>query len=265
MDNNIFNDNNNNPSTTGGNEGSTTTAPEASSFLDQLVGEGRKFKDVESLARGKAEADRYVDQLRTELETQRQLNEEKLDKLLEAITAKDKGTSSVGGVDSGTGTNFNDNRQDTRDATSPDTTSEDIESLVKRMLSEREQQQSAQSNLATVDSKMKEIYGEKAGEVLITRSNELGISREDLKRMAETSPTAFLKLMSDSKSTSSSSFSSTPNRVNTTSLGVNNNSNERGWSYYRDLKKRNPREFWNRHQEMGQLIEKVGREAFYNS
>ena len=39
------------------------------SFLDQLVGEGKKFSSVEEMAKGKLESDRYIGELETRLES----------------------------------------------------------------------------------------------------------------------------------------------------------------------------------------------------
>jgi hypothetical protein len=67
--------------------------------LEALVGEGKKFKTAEDLARGKLEADNFVKQLQTELATLREdLNgriklEEFMDRLEKTPTATANGNS----------------------------------------------------------------------------------------------------------------------------------------------------------------------------
>lgn len=247
MPDNIFNDDNSNDTDV--------------NFLDQLVGEGKKFKTVEDLARGKAESDRYVDQLRSELDNQRKLNEEKLDQLLESV--KNKSTNTANG-NTQTPTNQNTSGSPDGGNTSPNDAGSDIESLVKKALKEQEDLTRKEANVQVVTEKLTELYGEKASNVVKTRANELGMSVKQLEEMASTSPKAFLTLVTGEKA-ESNSLNTTQTRVNSQSLSENNKPVGTGWSYYKELKKKNPSEFWKRHGEIYQKVQEMGHDKFYNS
>lgn len=240
-----------------------TTNTETETFLDQLVGEGKKFKDAEALARGKAESDRYVDQLRTELENQKKLNDEKFNELLSAV--KNKGTHTATGDNTQTPPNSETNSRpsDNSDNTNPNDAAGDIESLVKKALKEQQDLTTKEANLNAVDQRLTEMFGDKAASVVDERSKELGLSKAQLKEMASTSPKAFMKLIAGEE-TKTTNF---PNRVNSASMESSNNRsiNEQGWSYYKKLKKENPSQFWKRFHEISEKVQKVGPDKFYNS
>lgn len=236
---------------------------DSDTFLDQLVGEGRKFKSAEDLARGKAESDRYIEQLKTELENQKRLNEEKFDELLR--TVKNKSAQTAEGNNSQTpDSHINSSRPSDVDNTSPNDAGGDLESLVKKTLKEQQDLTRKEANVQAVNQKLAEMYGEKAASVVKTRAEEMDMSLSSLKQMAETSPKAFLKLIAGEES-KSTGLSGVQSRVNTESLGVSKPNSEQGWSYYRDLKKKNPAEFWKRHNEIYEKVQRVGADKFYNS
>ncbi len=198
------------------------------SFVAQLVGEGKKFKDVESLAKGKLEADRHIgeitktlDELRAELAKQ-----DYAKTLLEQMNK---------GSDAGA-------EQPTPNLTSPSNTenttqsASDIESLVERVITEKEKNRTLNQNLGVVSEEMEKKFGDKAGQVLKTRSQELGMSLDRLKEIAAESPTAFFQLIG--VSAQKPSMAAAP-QSSVRSEGFNPNSADRDFDYYQKLRKEN--------------------------
>lgn len=234
-------------------------------FLDQLVGEGKKFKTVQDLAKGKAESDRYVDQLRVELDNQKKLNEEKLDRLLESM--KGKSTETAKGIES-TARAPDSSRSTDEGKTSPKDAGEEIKSLVEKALKDRDEQTKTESNLRQSEQALDELFGEKARDVLKERAKTLGVTVDYLKQTASTSPSVFMKLVTG-EDAKSKDFSTAQARVNSEALNASSNNRtsnkEQGWSYYSKLRKDNPSEFWRRHGEIYDRVQKVGAETFYKS
>ncbi len=159
-----------------------------SGYIEQLVGDGKKFKDVEALAKGKLEADRHISEI---TQTLAELREEvaKQDYAKDLLAKlQNKGTES-GTVNSATENN-------TGNSASGNTTQEtSIEALVEQAILKKEQSRSIEQNIATANEAVVAQYGEKAAEVVKAKAQELGISVERLKEIAAESPTAFLQLV----------------------------------------------------------------------
>lgn len=154
--------------------------------FSQLVGEGKKFKTPEDLAKGKLEADRFIEQLTKEqAELREELKrfvgiEEKVESLLKAQQAVQSPSTPAPAAPTGP----------------VDQT--DINKLVNDALSAREAQNSAASNFKTSQQAVIEANGgniESARKAIVDRATALGVSVEYMKSQAETSPTAFLALM----------------------------------------------------------------------
>jgi len=210
----------------------TTTADQVTqtndSFVAQLVGEGKKFKDVESLAKGKLEADRHIGEItRTLDELRAELAKQDYAKTLLEQMSK--------GSDAGA-------EQPTPNTTSPSNTenttqsASDIESLVERVITEKEKNRTLNQNLGVVSEEMEKKFGDKAGQVLKTRSQELGMSLDRLKEIAAESPTAFFQLIG--VSAQKPSMAAAP-QSSIRSEGFNPNSADRDFDYYQKLRKEN--------------------------
>lgn len=198
------------------------------SFVAQLVGEGKKFKDMEALAKGKLEADRHIgeitktlDELRAELAKQ-----DYAKTLLEQMSK---------GSDAGT-------EQPTPITTSPSNTenttqsASDIESLVEKVITAKEKNRTVSQNLGVVSEEMEKKFGDKAGQILKNKSAELGMSLDRLKEIAAESPTAFFQLIG--VTAQKPTMAAVP-QSSVRSEGFNPNSQDRDFDYYQKLRKEN--------------------------
>ncbi|MNY19707.1 hypothetical protein D3C86_1531530 [compost metagenome] len=69
-----------------------------------------------------------------------------------------------------------------------------VMNLVKNVLTQTEQQNSAKSNVLQVQNTLKAKYGEKTIEVLDAKASELGTTRQQLGELASTNPALVLAL-----------------------------------------------------------------------
>lgn len=153
-------------------------------YLDRLVGEGKKFKTVEDLARGKYEADAYVErlteeqkELRAELEKRVGL-EEKLDSLLKAQEGRDRKPN-----DPPAGKQVDDL---------------DIDKLIDGKLSERAKAEQERTMFQESQKAVVDHFGgdaEQARQFVAKRAQELGVTPEYLGSRAKESKQAFLALV----------------------------------------------------------------------
>lgn len=213
-------------------------------YLEDLVGEGKKFKTPEELARGKAEADAFIKRLQDEAAGLRQelSTRQTLEQLMDKMAAE-KGTQQ---------TNPQSYNQDSEGGEGKGTvkslTEEDIARLVEERLSTAEKARIHTSNLETVKKALESSFGSDYVTHLKAKASELGVSEDYLNNMAKETPKAFLKLVEASgepRGTPNGLFSPPPSH----SLPSSNNkgfspTGQRKHSWYENLRKSNPTEYW---------------------
>jgi hypothetical protein len=205
--------------------------PTSPSVLGDLVGEGRKFNDVEALARGKLEADRFIEQmkqenasLKTDLEKQayRLGVENQLKETASVSTAELSDPNNLSGTS---------NTADTQSSSSE----ADIESLVEQTLKKRELEGVAKNNIAVVESELEKAYGTEAAAAVQQKANELGLPMSELQGMAAKSPSAFMQLMGKPAPVSSPLVQGSIRTEGSTMQA----SSEKDFGYYQRLRKEN--------------------------
>jgi hypothetical protein len=213
-----------------------------SDILGSLVGPGKKFASVEDLAKGKLQADLFIKKTTDENAQLRQvvadLSKETdtsaaLKQLVEHLMTK--GTPAPGdkppqsnGADT---SNSRDNQLGlTRD---------DVVALLKQ--SERDKV--AQANRTEANRKLHSMYGDKAPTVLANKARDLGLSVDNLKALAESSPKAFSAMLGldTNEAPPSASRPGAAGRGSVNSAAalrkdVHNNTGLRGTKYYEKLK-----------------------------
>jgi len=229
------------------------------SFVDHLVGDGKKFKDIEALAKGKLEADRHIgeitktlDELRAELAKQ-----DYAKNLLEQMS---KG-SETGAEQPTPVTTSSSNTENTTQSAS------DFEALVEKVITAKEKSKTASQNISVVGEEMQKQYGDKTADVLKAKSLELNMSLDRLKEIAAESPTAFFQLIGVKKmgeKTSTSTGVTTQSTIR--SENFNSYSQDRTFEYYQKLRKENRSLYYSPkiQNTMLQDRERLG-DRFYNS
>jgi len=215
----VFEENKEQPSETNkeNNEGS---------FLDSLVGDGKKFSSTEELAKSKAYTDEMIEQVKNE---NAQLRED-LDKRvnMEEMLNKIKEERAA---------------QPTVENTTPQLDEKSLEGLVSGIMDKRATQATVQGNLNTVDNKMKEIYGEdKASEMVATKAQAMGLKPSDLGDLAQKSPEAFYQLMGVTADKPSTPTVTTPSvRMDNFEAG---NTGVKDKAYFDNLRRTDPRKYF---------------------
>ena len=231
-------------------EGAGSDEAAERSLLPELVGEGKKFATVEELAKGKLEADRFIEQLQNENKLARQ-------QLTELESQKIKAASVNDLVDAVK----NANKQATEEGNQP--ISEDrLSKMVREIMDGEYEAQTraenrARANKAVLDKVQGDV--EAARSYIAEKAKELNMNVEQLTSLSESSPSAFLKLIDSKPNTGTPSASGIPNAVNTGALEGHAKQEvidgHHTKAYYDRLKKDlGPAKYWNDTKIQGQYM-----------
>jgi hypothetical protein len=202
-------------------------------YFNELVGEDKKFKTPQDLAKGKVMADQFIEQLTSENKALRQqildaqadaTARARLEELLQKFDQQQSQQQS------------NPNPQASVANPTPTFKPEEIESLVTNKIVEFDTRRKQQENFNTVKAKLNERYGDKASEVVQSQIEALGISIEYANDLARNHPRAFERMFGLDQPASSSTFN-----LPTSSGGFNKPQPKKTWTYYQKIKKENPK------------------------
>ena len=158
----------------------------AEQLMEELVGEGKKYASAEEAVKALAYAQNHIGTLEQDNQTLRSAADKA--KTVEDIMSQLQSAKGSNGDDTGGGNDVGDDTLQ-KAQTSP----EDIEATVKKLLGEHAQTQSQQQNHDTVTKTLLSTYGaSKAKDVWDQAEKNLGV---DLEQMARTSPQAVLQLL----------------------------------------------------------------------
>jgi DNA polymerase III alpha subunit (gram-positive type) len=205
---------------------------EQQSFLDKLVqAKGENWRDPETLAKGKLEADGYIKNLEDQLATMRE-DMKKQDYQSEILTQLQNKATETSAVNTEVpNNNTSVNTQDTTGAVNE----EDLKSLVEKTLNQRELQAKVQTNLQFVDKELEGSFGTEAKAQIERKATELGMSVDRLRDIAAESPNAFFALIGENKRPTEPMVSGS---VRTEGVSMQP-STERNFDYYQKLRRDN--------------------------
>jgi len=212
--------------------------PTSPSVLGDLVGEGRKFNDVEALAKGKLEADRFIEQMKNENATLKADLEKQAYKL--GVTTKMEEMASATPTELLDPNNNNNGGTSNATNTQLNSSEANIESLVEQTLKRREQESSAKNNIAIVESELEKAYGTEASSAVKQKASELGLPMNELQGMAAKSPAAFMQLMGKSAPQSSPMVQGSIRTEGSTMQA----SSEKDFGYYQKLRRENSSQYY---------------------
>lgn len=214
------------PETILGEVANTTTVPD--NVMEALVGEGKTYKTVEDLAKGKLNADIHIQKIELE-------NKEMRDKLAGAKTVDDL----LAKLEARTASVGNPNGSDDKTIqTNGALSAEQIAKIVNDSIQGRETANVKAVNKARAETRLKEIFGDKAKEVFEREAANPAV-RTTLLQLAEIDPDKFVSFFQ--KETTKTGVDNGQNGMN---LNVNLQDNsalvpgtER---FYADMRKKNP-------------------------
>lgn len=204
-------------------------------YLSELVGEGKKFKDTAALARGKKEADDFIESLKRENSTLRQdydrIREEynavpRLQELVDQLANTQVPPSSNNLGDDGNTAALN-----------PEQIQELVDQMVSKKVQETKTKDQEDANFRTVQAKLKERYGDAAANALKSQIESLGLTEEFANDLARRHPAVFMKTFGLDDPKQDNSFQAPP--VSTNRPSFTNNTQKRDWKFYEDMRKSN--------------------------
>lgn len=214
-------------------------------YVAELVGPGKKFPDVQNLAKGKYESDLYIKRLEQEREEQRRDLEARLsveDFIKEMKKEKNSILpSQVPQVPEG-------ERRNDQPQVKPGMSPEEIASLVEKQISQKEDEKQRRENVVFARNELLKQWGQTFPEKLKLEAGRLGVSEEFLSQTAEKAPMAFLKLLGVQPEgpSKASTYQAPPKNEMHVVIGNTEGSTNLKWEDYEKLRKENPRRYWSR-------------------
>mgnify|MGYP000586731689 CR=1 FL=1 len=219
----------------------TGSVDDTKNYLEELVGEGKKYKDEAALAKAVAHANAHIQRLEQEQAGLREdlgkrlTLEEAVAKMTEA--AAPKAPSENAGVTTPLVPDQSANVSEIKQGMTP----EEILEIVNQKINETENQRTRSQNLSLVKSELEKTLGSSFPAALISRAQELGVTKEFLDDLAATHPKVFLEMVNPQKSGSSGNAPPV-NQVNSAAApGV---SNKRDQAYYTNMRRTDPNRYW---------------------
>lgn len=200
--------------------GDTPVVDQTKDYLSELVGEDKKFKTPQDLARGKAESDAFIKKIADEnAELRKELGTRlKMDEFLTKLETTIKAPS-------------NENNQTREPVAVAPVQPPNLEAVIEQKLNEAEALRRANGNVSIVVTKLKELYGENYASKVKTIASNLGLGEDFLNSVAAKSPQAFFQLIgtpAKEKEISTPTSSATSFRPNTGDV--------RNSSYYKSVR-----------------------------
>ena len=228
----VFTDNTATTQDNQNNENQEQATPVQESFLDKLVqAKGENWRDPETLAKGKLEADGYIKNLEDQLASMRE-DMKKQDYQSEILTQLQNKATETSAVNPEVP---NDNTSVNTQNTTGAVNEEDLKSLVEKTLNQRELQAKVQTNLELVDKELEGSFGTEAKAQIEKKATELGMSIDRLREIAAESPNAFFALVGETQLPVDPMVSGS---VRTEGVSMQP-STERNFDYYQKLRREN--------------------------
>lgn len=199
--------------------------------LAELVGDGKKFKTVADLAKGKAESDRYIATLTAQLDEARgEVNKRiALEELKTAILERDN--------------NGNPPPAGTPPAEKNTVSADDLDELINKRLNEDKANTAKAANEAKVTEKLTSTWGANANAELAKAAQSVGMSLSELRDLGQRNPQALFKLIGVDGTSVQPNGGTTPR----SSFAPNSDiSGEKNKAYYDKLKVSDPKAYWDK-------------------
>lgn len=224
-------------------------------YYEELVGEGRKYKDNKALAFSNVHKDAFIEQLKTELEETRNEVQTRLN-LEQFLTDLKTVVPKPGSNDSQDHFERNDDKTVMSD--------EELAALVRKQVMAMKGQETAASNLSNFSTMVQSAYGPNAAAKLRSQALELGMTVDEVKALAARNPKAATKLLGIGEQRPVDTFDTPPRSQ---SMSLPQGGNKRGASYFESIRKSKPDEYFTPkiQNERFEMIKQMGLEAFNNS
>lgn len=219
--------------------------------VDILVGEGKKYTDVNNLAKAYVNAESFLEELKRENATLRAQQDA-------------KNLNNPDGM----------NQQQSQPPATPapptepvkPQSTEDLRTLISEVVENQSQTKRFEQNVEITAQRMIEVYGSpaKAQEALAAKSRELGVNVDWLRDAAARSPSAFYATMGIPAAPTPPVNMQTPVPHSDVRITPNVNSGEKTYAYFQELRRTNKSQYYSAENqaEMQRLAREKG-DAFY--
>lgn len=223
-------------------QGDPLQIDESKDYFAELVGDNKKYKTPQDLAKSKVHADLTISHRNREFDNLRddymKLREEynaglKLQEIVDRLSQQSQQSTSSENTQ-----NANENIQKPIDPAA-------LESLVSSKIQEMETTKKQAQNYMTVEKKLMERYGENYKNVLKQQAVELDLSGEEVDALAKRSPAAFFRTFGLDQETSHDGFQAPP-QSERRSVNFAPAKTKRTWADYQDLRKKDPKLYYDR-------------------
>lgn len=204
-------------------------------YLLELVGEGKKFKTPQDMARGKAEADVFIETLtreKDELRNEYLRIKEDSDKRAKLEDLIDRFSNKLQQPASSEHTPANVDNQPKFDPTQ-------LESLVANEYQKNKKLEKEQANFRMVQDKLKERYGDNYPTILQNQMEDLGLTADQINNLARTAPKAFFNTL-ELNEVKKDSFQTPVGSTQRSNAFQGKGQTKRTWSHYQEMKQKNP-------------------------
>lgn len=208
--------------------------------VETLVGEGKKYKDVNELAKAYAHAataiedrERQLTGLREDLSTRLSVEDQ--------LKQFQKGTN-----------NPNEPPANIQTPNAPNG-DQDLAKRIREVMDAANRENSSKANQEIVLSRLTELFGtpDKVGQVVRAKAAELGVSVAFLESIAVQSPKAFFAQLGIDTSQAQRPNAPASGGVNTMALGVHAGAPKEGtYEFFEEMRKANPTKFWDSKTQM---------------
>ncbi len=194
-----------------------------------IVGDGKQYKDVSELAKGKLQADEHITKVEGENAQLREAIKE-----LEGKATQAKGIDDIlSAIEA---------KRAAGDTQGPTATPEDITELVAKALNKQQSDATADTNKTKVNTALIAKFdgdSDKAVAFVLETRQSLGMSADQLDVLSKNSPEAALRLfgVEAKKQTTGPTSASSQSTINAEALAAQTNSGVRNQAYYSALRK----------------------------
>lgn len=208
-------------------------------YLEDLVGEGKKFKSPEDLARGKAEADLYIEHMKARMDELRQDHtklrdeynagpklKEVLDQYVQDLKQSQVAVQPTGQEDKSIPLDEN-----------------KISDIVRQHIAATKQLEAEENNARSVESRLQEAYGPNYKQLVSQQISQLGLSVDFFNDLARKHPAVLYRTLGLEGQRQQEVFQTPPTSTHRSDpFGT---SPKRTWSYYQQIRKTDPARYRN--------------------
>ena len=221
-------------------EGAQDQVDPNKNYLEELVGDGKKFKSPEELARGKYEADLFIAHKNREYDTLREDYLKATEQLKTAKTLEEL-VDQIANKPSNSETTLNANDAMNQPKYDP----KEVESLFDTKFREREIQRAQAENFNIVKDKLIENYGMNYQTHVKAQIEDLGISAEEFNALAKANPKLVIRTLGLDQVRQREDFQAPPRSTVRTDTFAPKGAAKRDWAYYEKMRASDPKTYTN--------------------